>query len=141
MIKLFEEFNEMSGRNFVKKLRMFSSMSPYVISVSKTRKEGNSLVFNIETDMPGENDLNCKKSFKVIVPLDTISHAKVETYEKGKLKFETTLEPANENDEKFLVINFIEATSIYDDPLVQDLVDNFDKIKDEKDIEKIINHN
>ncbi len=140
MIQLFEEFNEKTGKEFVEKLVLFSKPSPYVKSVTEVMKIGNSLEFSIHTNLPGENNPDAKKVFKIIVPLDFVSRAKVETYENEKRTFSTSLEPKGEDNEMTLVMNFVEATGIYDDPIIREIVDNFEKIKSSEDIQKIVDH-
>lgn len=136
-LRLFEEFNALSGRKFGEKLRIYAEASEVVTHVSPISNEKGNLIFSIDTKLPGDYE-NGNKFFKVIIPVDTVSQAIVETYEGGKKVFTATLEPYDENNIDDILVNFIEATNLYDDSSVQNIVDAYYSIKTPQDIKNIV---
>jgi hypothetical protein len=135
---MFEEFNERTGRDFVENLVKLCKVSKVVTKLFPVEKEGNKLTFKIDTNLRDDNAAG-NKSFKVFVPVD-MSPAYVETYEEGKKTFTATLEPDGETSMMSIFIDFIEATSLFDDPVAQTIVTNIKKIHTIEDLVKILDH-
>lgn len=137
--KLFEEFNPYTGKEFIDKLRLFAQGSSYVNSVSSIMADENVFSFEIDTSIPADfgDERGCK-TFKVVVPMNIVDTPYVETYENGKKVLTASLEVKGENQIDLLLLNYLEATQLYNDAPVQDLVDNYKNIKTVKDIQRII---
>lgn len=138
--KLFEEFNPYSGSQFIDKLKIYADASPYAKKVTEIKANTGSFSFEIETSIPADfGDQKGVKSFKVTVPTNMIDVPYVDTYENGKLVLHTTLEIKGENEIDLLLLNFIEATALYNDGSIQDIIDAHKTIKTSQDITQIIN--
>lgn len=137
-IKLFEEFNPYTGKVFAEKMRLYAEASEYVVNVSKITELTDAVSFTISTEIPTDFQPTGKKTFKVIIPTDIENTPYVETYENNKLVLTTSLEAKGENDIELILINFIEATGLFDDTVIQAIVDKHDKIKTVADIKHLI---
>ena len=138
--KLFEEFNPYTGKEFIDKLRIYAEASPYAKNVTEIKANAGSFSFEIETSIPADfGDQKGVKSFKVTVPINITDIPYVDTYENGKLVLHTALEIKGENEIDLLLLNFIEATALYNDGSIQDIVDAYKTIKTSQDITRIIN--
>ena len=136
-VKLFEEFNPYSGKQFADKLKIYAEAAECVKSVSPYTIENNLIVFDVYTNIPGDYKLG-NKVFKVCIPTNIVSKAYVETYESGQKVFTTGLEPDHENDINDILYNYIEALELYDDTTIENLVDAYQSIKTVKDIQNIV---
>lgn len=136
-LKLFEEFNPYSGKQFVDKLRIYTQASPVVKSISPNVIEDNRISFDVFTNIPGDYSSG-NKTFRVTIPVNIVSKAKVETFEDGKKVFTAALEPDGENDINNILYNYIEALGLYDDSSIENLVDSYRDINTVSDIKKII---
>lgn len=137
--KLFEEFNPYSGKQFIDKLHIYAEASPYAKKVTSVMADNNVFYFEIYTNIPADfKDQKGTKDFKVIVPMNIKDVPYVETYENGKKVLYTSLETKGENEIDLLLMNFIEATQLYNDGSVQDIVDAYKNIKKPEDIKQII---
>ena len=134
--KLFEEFNLLTGKNFVEKLRTYAMGSSVPDSVSPVKEEEHAYTFLIVTSLPAEN-ANGTKTFLVKVPV-TSDNVTVSTYVNDSLVFSEDLEPENENDINVILTNFIEAAQLYDDTQVEKLVSSHNSIKTPQDIHTLI---
>jgi hypothetical protein len=138
MIQMFEEFNEKSGRDFIENLVKLCKVSKVVKKIFPIEKIGNKLTFKFDTNVRDDNAYG-NKSFKVFVPID-MSPAYVETYEEGKKSFTATLEPKGETSITSIFIDFIEATSLFDDTQTQAIVSHIKNIHTAEDLLKILDH-
>jgi len=136
-LKLFEEFNPYTGMSFAEKLCIYAEASEVATKVTPILKAKNSLSFKIMTSIPGDYN-GGHKSFEVVIPTDIVNKAYVITYENDKKVLTTSLEPQNENDINDILMNYIEATQIYDDSSVENIVDAYNQIKSPDDIKNII---
>lgn len=137
--KLYEEFNQTDGKKFIEKLTIYAKGGRDVKKVSSVKKnEYGEYYFEISTTQPGDFVIGAKKSFRVYVPTNIKNFPYVDTYEAGRRVFNASLEPKGENDPELILINFIEATNLYDDSVTQDLADAYEKITTVEDITKII---
>ena len=136
--KLYEEFNPYTGKAFIEKLRLYALASDSTKKVTPVVVGKGILSFNIETTIPADFQPTGVKSFEVIVPTNIKDSPYVETYENGKLVLTTSIEVENENEIDLILINFIEATQLYNDGPIQDIVDAVDRVKTPKDIKDII---
>lgn len=136
-VKLFEEFNPYSGKQFADKLKIYTEAAKCVKSVSPYAIEDNLIIFDVYTTVPGDYQSG-NKIFKVFIPTNVVSKAYVETYESGKKVFTATLEPKGENDINNILYNYIEALGLYDDSTIENLVDAYRSINSVEDIQNII---
>lgn len=136
-LKLFEEFNPYTGKQFADKLRIYAEASELTKSVSPYKFVENTIIFNIYTDIPGDYN-NGNKVFKVSIPTDIVSKSYVDTYEDGKHVLRTSLEPETENDINNILLNYIEVCGLYDDSSIENIVDAYEKISSIEDIKRII---
>ncbi len=135
-IKLFEEFNPYTGKQFVDKLRIYAEASIITKSVSPCTFTNNTISFDINTSIPGDYNKECKM-FRVLIPIDTVSKSYVDTYEGSKKVFRTSLEPDSENDINNILLNYIEACQLYDDSFIESVVDAYKTITCPDDIKNI----
>lgn len=139
--KLYEEFNPYSPTELAEKLRIFALASPAVTSVSEIKK-GGSLVFYIFTNLPPDSQTSGTKTYKVVIPRGSLENSRVTTLEgpkdNQKEDFRTSIEIVGENDIQVILLNFLEATDLYDDNVIEDLVDSAEEIENTEDIKKII---
>jgi hypothetical protein len=136
-VKLFEEFNRLTGKTFVDKLRIYAEASDAVIKMYPTKNIDGNYVFSIDSNIPAENG-DGKKSFLVKVPTDVVSRVSVTTYVGKNEVFSANLEPDGENDITVILKNFIEAAQLYDDNMIESLVDAYNSIHTVSDIHKIL---
>jgi hypothetical protein len=137
--KLYEEFNQTEGKKFVEKLVIYSKAGRDVTKVSSVKKnEYGDYYFEFSTTQPGDFVIGGKKSFRVYVPTNIKDFPYVDTYEGGRRVFNASLEPKGEHDPKLILINFIEATNLYDDSVTQDLADAYEKVNSVEDVKNII---
>ena len=138
--KLFEEFNPYSGSQFIDKLKIYADASPYAKKVTEIRADDGAFSFEIDTNIPAEfGNQKGFKSFKVVVPMNIQDMPYVDTFEDGKKVLHTSLEIKGENQIDLLLMNYIEATQLYNDGSIQDIVDAHKTIKTSQDITRIIN--
>ena len=138
--KLFEEFNPYTGKEFIDKLRIYAEASPYAKKVTEIQADAGVFSFEIDTSIPADfGNEKGVKTFKVVVPMNITDVPYVDTYEDGKKVLHTSLEIKGENQIDLLLMNFIEATELYNDGSVQDIVDAYKTIKRPQDITQIIN--
>lgn len=116
---------------------MFSAASDSVKSVSDITQEKKDFIFTIDSKMPSENG-NGTKKFKVFIPFSQIEKARVVTIEDGKTTFSTDIEIKNENDLQVILINFIEATQIFNDGAVEELVNHASKLNTVAEVKKMV---
>lgn len=133
--KLFEEFNPYTGRELAEQMRIFALGSATAKKVSSIRQEEDFFVFTIHTSQLGENG---KIDYKIFVPYSQMAKAKVATYEKGKEVFTAGIEIRGENDLHVILLNYIEAANLYDDSVIEQLVDHHQDIHSASDIKRII---
>lgn len=136
-IKLFEEFNPYTGKELAEKLKMFSDASDSVNSVSPITQTEKDFMFTIDSKIPVENGKGNKK-FQVFIPFSQIEKARVLTIENGKQTFSTDIEIKNENDLQVILMNFIEATQIFNDGVVDELVYNASKLNTVSAVKKMV---
>jgi hypothetical protein len=136
-LKLFEEFNPYTGKQFADKLKIYAEASIVTKSVSPYELNGNMIIFDIYTSIPGDYNTG-NKIFKVSIPVDTVSKSYVDTYESGKKVLRTSLEPGDENDINNILLNYIEACELYDDSSTENIVDAYKTVTGVEDIKKII---
>jgi len=136
-LKLFEEFNPYTGKQFADKLKIYAEASIVTVSVSPYEFDENKIIFSIYTNIPGDYNAG-NKVFKVSIPTNLVSKSYVETYEGGKEVLNTSLEPDGENDINDILLNYIEACELYDDSTTENIVDAYKEIKSPEDIKKII---
>jgi hypothetical protein len=135
---LFEEFNPYTGKQFAEKLKIYAEASENTLAVSHIVSKGEYLTFYIHTNLPGDYVNNAKKIFLVIIPVNTVEKSRVKTFEGGKQVLEVNLEPLGENDINLILINFIEATGLFNDTATEFIVDNYKKARTPEDIKKLI---
>ena len=135
--KLFEEFNPYTGKVLIEKMKLYAEASEYVAKITPVVSEDDKLSFKIITKIPAEFETTGTKTFKIIVPTNA-DKPYVETYENDKLVLTTSIEIKGEDDVDLILINYIEATQLYDDSIAQAIVDKHDKIKTIQDIRHII---
>lgn len=138
--KLFEEFNPYTGKEFIDKLRIYAEASPYAKKITQIKADAGVFSFEILTSIPAEfGAQKGVKTFRVVVPMNIKDIPYVDTYEDGKKVLHTSLEIKGENEIDLLLMNYIEATQLYNDGSVQDIVDAYKTIKSPQDITRIIN--
>ena len=133
-VKLFEEFNLYSIKKLVDKLRIYAEASDVATSVSSIKDHDSKLSFSIFTNLPGDK-FDGNKSFVITVSREGIT---VETFIENKSEIKVSLEPAGENDIHTILINFIEATSLYNDGIIEAIVDAHKNVNTPSDIKKIL---
>ena len=139
--KLFEEFNPYTGLELSKKLHLFARGSESVIRVTEIDQEEKVFVFKIYTNIPANVAEDGEKIFRVEIPFSQVEGARIITYDSkagSKKEFETAIEVDGENDLNVILMNFLEATQLYDDSSVQNLVDSSKHIHTIEDIKRII---
>jgi hypothetical protein len=136
---LFEQFNPYSGAELAKKLRIYAQASDIVTNVTEIKQKKKDFVFSIYTSLPGETDGT--QMFRVEIPFSQIEQARVLTFEGSgenyKEVFSTSIEINGENDLDVILLNYLEATHLFDDNDIQALVDSAKKIQSVNDIKKI----
>ncbi len=138
-IKLFEQFNPYTGKEFIDKLRIYAEASPYAKKITEIKADNDVFSFEIHTNIPADfGDQKGAKNFCVVVPMNIKDVPYVDTFENGEKVLHTALETKGENEIDLLLMNFIEATQLYDDGSVQDIVDAHKNIKSPQDITRII---
>jgi hypothetical protein len=135
--KLFEEFNKLTGKKFIDKLRLYAEASPVSKKVSPIRLTSNDYLFDIVSNIPAENSSG-EKTFLIKVPTDIVSKVLVTTYVEGKEVFSQNLEPDGENDIDVILRNFIEAAQLYDDTIIETIIAAHDKVHTVNDIHNLI---
>ena len=139
--KLFEEFNPYTGLELSKKLRLFAQGSESAIRVTEIDQDEKVFVFKIYTNIPANIVEDGEKIFRVEIPFSQVEGARIITYDSkagSKKEFETAIEVDGENDLNVILMNFLEATQLYDDGSVQNLVDSSKHIHTIEDIKRII---
>lgn len=136
-LKLFEEFNPYTGRKFAQKLVIYAKASSIVRNVTPIKETPHDLSFEIHTNVPGDTKMG-DKIFKVIIPDNYVDKAYVETYEGGEKVFTASLEPDGENDINDILMNYIEATELYDDSAIEKIVDAYRNIDSPDDIKRLV---
>ena len=140
--KLFEEFNPYTGAELARKLRIYAEASESTTGVSEISEVGKDFVFDIFTNLPPDSQTTGTKTYRVKIPYSQIEKARVITMEgpKGdqKVTFNTSIEINGENDLEVILLNFLEATNLYDDNVIQDIVDAAENIENVEDIKKIV---
>ena len=140
--KLFEEFNPYTGAELAKKLRIYAEASDSTTSVSDVHEVGKDFIFDIFTNLPPDSQTTGTKTYRVKIPFSQIEKARVITLEgpkdDQKITFNTSIEIDGENDLEVILLNFLEATNLYDDNVIQDIVDAATKIENVEDIKKMI---
>ena len=138
--KLFEEFNPYTGKEFIDKLRIYALASPYAKKVTEIKADEGAFSFEIHTNIPAEfSDENGDKTFIVVVPTNIKDTPYVDTFENGKKVLHTSIEIKGENEIDLLLMNYIEATQLFNDGSIQSIVDAHKTIKSPQDITRIIN--
>jgi hypothetical protein len=132
---LFEEFTAITGKPFIEKLRIYALASDSVKKVSQISLKGKELTFTIETNLPGDYNGDTK-TFNVVVPTDR-SVPYVETYEGGKKVLTVKIEPMG-GQEEFSIMNYLEATQLFNDPSIRSIVDIYKDLKDPQQIRNMI---
>jgi len=139
--KMFEEFNPYTGAELARKLRVYAEASESTIEVTQIREIGRDFVFDIYTNLPPDSQTDGTKTYRVKIPYSQVEKARVVTLEgpKGDQKetFTTSIEIDGENDLEVILLNFLEATNLYDDNVIQDIVDAAKNIQKPEDIKKI----
>lgn len=136
-LKLFEEFNPYTGKQFADKLKIYAEASIITKSVSPYVFTNNMITFDIYTNIPGDYNTG-NKVFKVLIPTNTTSKSYVETYEGGKKVSKNYLQPDKENDINNILMNYVEVCGLYDDSSIENVVDAYKTITSAEDIKKII---
>lgn len=134
--KLYEQFNPYDGRALANKFRILAQASPVAKNVSLIRDEDGDYVFWIKTSIPADWKTG-NKSFKIIVTKRK-DDSKVETYEDSEKVFTSGIEIPSEDNLEVFLLDYLEATNLYDDSSIQTIVDNHDKIQSPSDIRKLI---
>jgi len=132
-VKLFEKFSD--GMTFIEKMKIFAEASEVPTSVGGIKREGNGAYFFIETKLPGDFQSGTK-TFKVIVPFNR-SKPHIIVYENNKKVSDDTLE-AKGDDEKVIFMNYIEITQLFEDPVIEKIVDKFRTVNSPQDVKKLI---
>ncbi len=138
--KLFEEFNPYTGLELAKKFRLFALASDIVTHASEIKQKNKVFVFDIFTSIPTDGEKDGIKVFRVEIPFSQMEKARILTYnDKQKSEeFETSIEVRGENDLNVILTNFLEATQLYDDSNIQNLVDSSKNIHTIEDIKTIL---
>ncbi len=134
---MIEKFDSYTRKQFAEKLKIYAEASIKVHDVSQIVKMGEHLTFYIHTDLPGDYVDDTNKIFLVIIPLNKTEKLRVKTFEGSKQVLEVSLAPKGEEAIDSILINFIEATELYDDTVIQFITDNYKKIHTPEDIKKI----
>lgn len=134
---MIEKFDSYTRKQFAEKLKMYAEASSKVLDVSPIVKRRENLTFYIHTELPGDVD-GTNKIFLVIIPLNKNEKLRVKTFEGNKQVMEASLEPRGEKTIDSVLINFIEATELYDDTVIQFITDRYKEIRTPEDIKKII---
>lgn len=138
-IKLFEEFNPYSGKEFIDKLNLLAQGSSCAKDVSSVTIDNNVFSFWIDTNIPADfGDEKGFKKFKVVVSINIKDTPFIETYENGKKVLTTSLETKGENQIDLLLMNYFEATQLYNDGPINNLISHYKEIKSVQDIHRII---
>ena len=137
-LKLFEEFNPYTGKQLADKLRMFAQASDVVTGVSEVKQVGKDFVFEISTHLKRDREGDGEKSFRVYIPFSQIEKARVVTIAKGKKEFSTNIEIKDENDLQVILMNFFEATGIFDDNVIDEIVYNASKLKNVQQVKTLL---
>ena len=137
-LKLFEEFNPYTGKQLADKLRMFAQASDVVTGVSEVKQVGKDFVFEISTHLKRDGEGDGEKSFRVYIPFSQIEKARVVTIAKGKKEFSTNIEIKDENDLQVILMNFFEATGIFDDNVIDEIVYNASKLKNVQQVKTLL---
>lgn len=136
---LFEEFNPYTGLELAKKLRIYAQASDIATNVTGIKQIDKDFVFSIYTNLPAETDGT--QMFQVKIPFSQIEKAKVITFEghgeNFKETFSASIEIDGENDLDVILLDYLEATHLFDDNVIQALVDSAKKMQSVEDIEKI----
>lgn len=137
--KCFEEFTQDTGMPFIEKLRLYALASDVPTKVSEIKKESSEAYFVIDTKLPGDYEDNSVKTYRVIVPFDR-SKPTVETFENGKQVMSAQLESEKDGRdvEQSVFFNYVEATQLFNDPVIEDLADNYKTTNSVEDIKKVI---
>ena len=145
MIKNFQDFlNEsrsvLDPKTLAEKFHMFARASEVPVKVTDIEEKDGNYIFVISTNLPHDIAEDGNKEFIVVVPKDLKKIPYVETYE-GKRKVLTThLETAEEDLTKILLTDFIEATELFDDPLIQTITDKHQEVKTPEDVMRLNKH-
>lgn len=139
---LFEEFNPYSGVELAKKLRIYAQASDNVVYVTEIKEIRKEFVFSIHTDFPADSDSSETQAYRVKIPFSQEKPARVVTLEGSgedyKETFSTSIEVDGENDLEVILLNYLEATHLFDDNVIQTLVDSAKKIRNVEDVKKIV---
>jgi hypothetical protein len=135
---VIEKFDYYTRKQFSEKLKTYAEASSNVRDVSPIVKKGENLSFYIHTELPGDYVDNANKIYLVIIPLNKDEKLRVKTFEGDKQVMEVSLEPKGEKAVDSVLMNFIEATELYDDNVIQFITDHYKEIHKPEDIKKII---
>lgn len=113
---------------------MFAEASKIPLSVSKIETYKNMMFFDILTNLPGDY-IDHKKKFKVVFPIS--GKPLVEVHEGPKV-ITHEIESDGKKDTQSIFLNFVEITELFDDPVIQKLADNFNKVQNVNQIKQLI---
>lgn len=145
MIKNFHEFIKESQeiedrRALAEKFHVFARASEVPTKVTDLEEKNGNYTFEIFTNLPHDIAEDGEKAFVVVIPKNTSEIPYVETYE-GKRKVLTThLETPQEDLIKIMLTDFIEATELFDDPLIQTITDKHQEVQSPEDIKRLNKH-
>lgn len=143
-VKLFEQYNPYDSLELIRKFRILAEGSENVRFCTPIDKVGEWYQFFAHTNVRSFFEDKGWRSFKVKIHESKLYLSKVEYYEgeKGDMKkvLSSDIEIKGENDLDVIVVNYLEVTELYDDTVVQNLVDDFHKIKSVKDIHTILRY-
>lgn len=141
-VTMFEEFNPYSNKELAEKLFLFAQASDVPDEVTPLRKVSGDYVFQIFTAIPSDKRDFGHKMFYVEIPED-IQLTTVLVYEGSKekgftLEDEVPLEINGEQDLEVILTNFFEITEIFDDNVIEELVQSCKKLNTVEEVTKLV---
>jgi hypothetical protein len=145
MIKNFQNFlteNEAANvrKALAEKFHIFAKASEVPTKVTDLEEKRGNYTFEIYTKLPHDIATDGDKSFVIVVPKELSKIPYVETYEGKRKVLTTKLETTNEDLIKIMLMDFIEATELFDDPLIQNIVDKHQEVKNPDDVKRLNTH-
>ena len=139
--KLFEDYNPYDGPELTKKLHLYARASESSYDVANIEQNDKHSFFDFHTKIPSDFRSFGFKKLEIKIPHKQMGKALVITHEGTptdmKQVLVTTIEIPSENNLEVILMNFLEATLLYDDNVVQVIVDACQKIRDVTDIQKM----